>query len=163
MKNTIRYLFISLLFFLMPQAVMADGIEDAEVIYSKCLKKTKGVTFDMRECAYEYTVNLKKHLNKVWQALITERHEAYEMDDKHKSAILSSLQEEQKKWEEYEKIACQSLADTLWYGTAGFIYAFTCGHLVIEQRIEILLHELCAPIPQDNAPDVCRETIKEQE
>jgi len=97
MKNTMHYLFVSLVFFLIPQAVMADGIEDAEAIYGKCLEKTGGVTFDMRECANEHTGNLKNHLNKVWQALITEYNEANEMADKHKSAILSSLQEEQKK------------------------------------------------------------------
>jgi len=161
MNNTMHYLFISFVFFLIPQAVMAGGIEDAEAIYGKCLEKTEGVTFDMRECANEHTRNLKNHLNKVWQALITEYNGANEMAGEHESAILSSLQEEQKKWEEYEKIACRNLADTSLYGTAGFIYASTCGHLVIMQRIEILLHELCAGTPPDDAPDDCKTIFKE--
>jgi|GEM_PF-5615096 len=82
----------------MPQAVMADGLEEAEAIYGKCMNKTGGVTIDMRDCAYEYSVNLENHLNKVWQALIT-KPEVYAMDDEHKS----SLQEEQKMLQEEQK------------------------------------------------------------
>jgi len=154
-------LLIFLIIFSMPQVVMADGIEDVEATYNHCLEKAGGTTYGMRECAHEHADNLKNHLGKVWQALFTKHSEGDKMPDEHKNAILLSLQEEQKKWEEYEKIACRNLADTVLYGTAGFIYANTCNHLVITQRIEILLHELCAETSPDDAPDDCRAIFKE--
>jgi len=161
MKKNMHYLFILLAIFSIPQAVIAGGIEDAEARYGNCLEQAEGITYEMRECAHEHTGNLKSYLNTVWQALITEHNEANGMADEHKSTIFSSLQEEQKKWEEYEKIACRTLADTSLYGTSGFIYANTCGHLVVKQRIEVLLHELCAGTPPEDAPDDCKMIFKE--
>jgi len=117
---------------------------DSEVIYGQCLKKAE-VNFAMRECAEEHYLNLKNHLNKVWQALITEHNNAVnEMDEEdslYKDELLSSfqdLQEAQKKWEEYEEIACR-FAET----SRDTTYAGECGQRVIKQRIEMLLYALC--------------------
>jgi len=145
MKNTMHYLFISLVFFLIPQAVIADSVEDAEAIYGKCLDKTEGITIEIRDCAYEHTINLKNYLNKVWQAVVTQHRESNEMPDEHKNAILSSLQEEQQKWEEYKNIACTHFTGTsLQRGTIAYTYASVCHHRVLTQRIEILRKEFCA-------------------
>jgi len=34
------------------------------------------------------------------------------------------------------------------YGTAGYLFASSCRHTIIKQRIEILLHELCAGLSE---------------
>jgi|GEM_PF-4734244 len=156
MKNTAYTLFISLLFFVIAQAVMADAIKDADVIYKKCMDKAGYNDFNMGECIEEHTDNLKKHLNKLWQALITEHNNAiHEMDsvnkmdwvdEIYKKELLSSfqnLQEEQKKWEEYEKAACNHFNYRLLYGTAGILHSTGCHNQVIMQRIEDLQDLFC--------------------
>jgi len=104
-----RSLFILIAIFSMSQVVMADGIKDAETIYGNCLEKAEGITYEMRECAHKHTGNLKHHLNTVWQTLITKHSEDHEMPDEHKSAILSSLQEEQKNGKSMKKSPAATL------------------------------------------------------
>jgi len=88
---------------------MADGIENIEATYSNCLEKAGGSTYKMRECAHEHTDNLKSYLNTVWQALVTLHSEDNEMPEEHKSAILSSLQEEQKNGKIMKKFPAETL------------------------------------------------------
>jgi len=128
--------------------VMADTMTNIDKAHGTCLESGIGDDPTFQRCSGDRTEQLQK-LNR---AMVKELKLKYspEKDEppfiaEHKKAALLHVQKEQKAWEAYEKMACNNLADSLIYGTAGQnIFAPDCHARVIKQRIQTIHEELCA-------------------
>jgi|GEM_PF-3546386 len=147
-KNTACTALLFAAIILFPHPVMADTMTNIDKAHDTCLES--GIVDDptFQRCSGENIEQLQR-LNR---AMVEELKLKYspEKDEssfivEHKKAALSHIQKEQEAWEAYEKLACNNLADSLIYGTAGQnIFAPDCHSRVIKQRIQTIHEELCA-------------------
>jgi len=151
-----RILLISLFILVMVQRASADAI------YDKCIEEAQ-TGIDATVCAYDAYDRLDGELGKLQQDLLKQHGEnSHEPLEDYEKIVLSHLHDEQEKWEEYRKSACQFFGATeevngthiRIFGSMGLQYQFpACYVRVIEQRIEILRHQLCPEF--DPRDDTC--------
>jgi len=170
-----RNLLIPLMMFLIPQDMTAGNIAaDAKARYESCMIAAQEDDPAVSRCGGKYLDSMKVKLDRIFSTVMKSglediKHAANNATYYDDQALTGYLKEseildtEHKIWKAYEKVTCnnfRALGGEI-YGAAGFIAFTKCRARIIEQRIEILLHELCAGTLPDDAPDDCKAIFKE--
>jgi len=133
---------------------MMSHLAGADEIYAKCVEAAE-TGLDAGACAHAYYERLDAELDKLWQGLSAaySQDDGEELWDEDDKIVWVELYNEQQKWEEYRKSACQFFAAIREVEDGGYVRIFgtmgrdhhfpACYGRVVEQRIEILRLQLC--------------------